>query len=72
MLNCPNCGTGIPAPAPVEPAIGTWVKDRNGVASVRNSDGWAPAPTGFYGTGKWEEMWAAHGPLIECASYGVE
>jgi hypothetical protein len=77
-MDCPNCGYSGPAhgPAPAEPAIGTWVKDRHGVASVRRvdsdgNDGWSPGPS-FYSAAKWEPMWGARGPLVECGPYGRE
>lgn len=72
-MNCPTCHQEVPAlTIPVEPPVGTWVKDRHGAASVRNKDGWAPALTGFYGGGRWEAMWEARGPLVECGPYGRE
>lgn len=64
------------APAPEEPALGTWVKDRFGGTHVRTKDsdgniGWACAPTSFYVFGKWEAMWEARGPLEECGPWGA-
>jgi hypothetical protein len=70
-LACPNCGYPV-GPIPSEPPIGTWVRDRHGAVSVRNRDGWAPAPFGFYGAGQWAAMWQARGPLVECGPYGAE
>lgn len=56
-----------------QPLIGSWVKDRFGAAHYRCDNGnWAAAPTGFYAFGKWESMWKARGPLVECGPYGRE
>lgn len=57
---------------PSEPPIGTWVKDKYGAASVRCADGWAPAPSGFFACGRWEAMWEARGPLVECEPWGKQ
>ena len=70
-MTCPTCGQTLPG-APPEPPVGTWVRDKHGAVSVRNRDGWAPAPSGFFGTGRWEAMWQARGPLVECAPWGRE
>lgn len=74
VLVCHGCGEEVahfcPGPVPPEPPVGTWVKDRHGNASVRNADGWAPAPHGFFGTGRWDAMWRHKGPLVECGPYG--
>lgn len=59
-------------PAPPEPPVGTWVKDRFGATSVRIKDGWAASPTGFYGGGIWECMWEARGPLEVCGPWGAQ
>lgn len=61
---------------PPEPAVGTWVKDKYGAVAVRiidsdRRDGWAPAPSGFYATGKWDAMWTARGPLVPCEPWGI-
>jgi hypothetical protein len=77
MSRCPACHAALPSHScpgsvPPEPPIGTWMKDRYGGASVRNADGWAPATFGFYGTGKWESMWAHRGPYVPCGPYGRE
>jgi hypothetical protein len=58
-------------PAPAEPEVGTWVKDRFGAVHYRNQEGWAASPTGFHGFGKWEAMWEARGPLVECGPWGA-
>jgi hypothetical protein len=59
-------------PCPPEPPVGTWVKDRFGATHYRKADGWAAAPTGFYALGKWQPMWGARGPLVECGPWGAE
>lgn len=76
---CPTCGAYgyIPLSAPPEPPVGTWVKDRYGATHVRTKDsdgriGWAASPTGYCAFGKWEAMWAARGPLVECGPWGRE
>lgn len=76
---CPECGNRFaPTQEPLpEPPLGTWVRDRHGGVSVRiidsyKNDGWAPAPHGFYAGGKWDAMWQARGPLVECPPWGVE
>ncbi len=48
------------------------MKDRYGAASIRNADGWAPAPFGFFGCGVWSAMWAHRGPYVPCGPYGAE
>lgn len=69
--HCTTCSCDD-AVVPPEPPVGTWVRDRHGATSVRVKDGWAPAPFGFYGCGKWAAMWKAEGPLVECAPWGAE
>ena len=75
-MKCPSCkgdvGHVCPGPVPPEPPVGTWMKDRYGAASIRNPDGWAPAATGFFGTGRWEGMWQARGPYVPCGPYGKD
>ena len=74
MSRCSGCGQPVPAipgPCPPEPPVGTWVRNRQGRASVRVNEGWAPAEFGFFGAGSWEAMWAAHGPLVKCGPHGV-
>lgn len=69
--NCPNCGHKIPTVVPAEPPIGTWVKDRHGGVSMHhNGGGWAPK--GCMPFGRWEAMWAARGPLVECGPWGAD
>lgn len=72
---CPNCGYHLDAQGapPLEPPVGTWVKDRFGAAHMRRRDsdgniGWGEP--GFYSFGKWEAMWEARGPLVECGPWG--
>jgi hypothetical protein len=68
---CTECGRVVPVPCtvPPEPPVGTWVKDRNGSASMHhNGGGWAEP--GFMPFGKWEAMWHARGPLVECGEWG--
>jgi hypothetical protein len=69
---CPNCGYHVDAgAAPEEPARGAWVKDRFGAVHQRSpSGGWGQP--GLYGFGKWELMWQARGPLVECGPWGRE
>lgn len=74
-MNCPACGTNVnhhcPGPTPLEPPVGTWVRDRFGGTSMRQPGGGWGAP-GTMPLGKWEAMWAARGPLVECAPWGRE
>lgn len=71
-LACPNCGYPLGS-IPSEPPIGTWVRGRDGAASIRTSDGWAAALSGCrVDDGAWEEIWRDRGPLIECGPYGAE
>lgn len=82
---CPECGhveeidweqvDAARKAIPPEPPVGTWVKDRFGGTHVRIKDsdgnvGWSCSPTGFYAFGKWEAMWEARGPLVECGPWG--
>jgi hypothetical protein len=69
---CP-CHSG---PVPPEPPLGTWMRDRHGGTCVRfidtdGNDGWGQGP-GFYACGKWEAMWHARGPYVECGPHGVD
>lgn len=70
MSTCPHCGAELaPTPIPPEPPIGTWVKDRHGGVTQRHPNGdWAPR--GCLPYAKWEPMWLARGPLIECGPWG--
>ena len=75
-MRCENCGHEQSTPAPPEPPVGTWVKDRHGAASLRHidsegNDGWAPAPN-FMALAQWKAMWKKRGPLTECGPYGTE
>jgi hypothetical protein len=63
---CPNCDL---TPAPPEPPIGTWVRDRWGGVTKRHDDGWG-TPGSLY-LGRWEEMWNARGPLVPCLPWGA-
>jgi hypothetical protein len=71
-MACPNCGFHAERPAvKPEPAIGTWVKDRFGGVHVRVTDGgWAASPS-TRGFARWEPMWEARGPLVECGAWGA-
>lgn len=60
------CTTTVPP----EPPVGTWVKDRHGGVSQRGQGGGWGMP-GFYYLGKWECMWEARGPLVECGPWGA-
>lgn len=45
--------------------MGTWVRDRfGGTSKHQKGGGWAEP--GFMPFGKWEAMWEARGPLVEC------
>lgn len=70
MTECPNCGERF-NPAPPEPPVGTWVKDKHGASHYRTKEGWAAGPWGWYAGGKWDAMWRARGPLVECGPYGA-
>lgn len=72
---CPRCGHDLPAtPIPVEPPIGTWVKDRHGAVSkhftVGTVAGWSQP--GCMPFGQWEAMWTSRGPLTVCGPWGAE
>lgn len=67
-MTCPKCGYTSPPP---EPPVGTWVKDKYGATHEHAKDGWRAGP-GFMAAGKWEAMWNARGPLVECGAYGIE
>lgn len=75
-MSCPSCGyDSMTLPAPAEPPIGTWVRDRHGASHVRITDpdgrtGWAASPSGMYAFGLWPDMWTARGPLAVCGPYG--
>lgn len=75
-MRCSTCGQEVPAAAvPPEPPLGTWVRDRFGGTAQRRidsdgRDGWGGP--GLYSCAKWEAMWAARGPLVECAPWGLE
>jgi hypothetical protein len=36
---------------------------------MRGQDGWAPP--GFIQCAKWDAMWKARGPLVECGPWGI-
>ena len=58
-------------PVPPEPPVGTWVMDWNGSTSKRHPQGgWAPP--GCAPLGRWEAMWLARGPLVECSPWGLQ
>ena len=68
-----------PLSPPPEPPVGTWVKDRHGGTSQRRQwtvengvqrTGWGQP--GFEPFGKWRDMWAARGPLVECGPWGED
>lgn len=74
MTVCPNCGHAFHpkacTPCPPEPPVGTWMKDRFGGVTQRQKDGWgAPGVMPF---GRWEGMWDARGPYVECGPWGAE
>lgn len=54
--------------------MGTWVKDRYGAVHQRRTydgtTGWGEPGTMPFG--KWESMWNARGPLVECGPWGRE
>lgn len=55
-------------PVPPEPPVGTWMRDKYGALSLRQGDGWGLP--GFWPFGKWEAMWEARGPYVECEPWG--
>jgi hypothetical protein len=67
---CPTCGTPKgQMPVPPEPPVGTWVRDRFGGTSFhQQGGGWGDPGTMPFG--KWEAMWLARGPLVECGPWG--
>lgn len=72
---CPNCGThfhfqSCQGAVPEEPPVGTWMKDRFGGVTQRQPSGWG-AP-GIEPFGRWEAMWAARGPYVECGPWGAD
>lgn len=69
-LLCPTCGSKVAAIIPPEPTTGTWMKDRHGGTTMRQKGGWGQP--GFYPSGKWEAMWQARGPYVECGPWGAE
>lgn len=64
-----HSGTYVPERPPPEPREGTWVIDRFGSVSVRRGEGWGEP--GMMPFGKWEAMWEARGPLLECGEWGA-
>lgn len=72
MPLCPTCRRPWREDdVPPEPPVGTWVKDRHGGTSYRQSGGGWGEP-GIMPLGRWEAMWRARGPLIECGPWGRE
>lgn len=73
-MRCPHCGSEVNAvEPPPEPPMGTWVRDRFGGVAQRHEDaegniGWSTP--GMYAFGKWDAMWQARGPLVECGPWG--
>lgn len=79
-MKCPTCRRdGWQGECPPEPPVGTTVLDRYGAPHTRLSmmvegpaghvsrvEGWAAGPD-FLPKGKWEDMWAARGPLTVIA-----
>lgn len=59
----------VSGPVPEEPPRGTWVKDRFGRVHLRLRDGWT-AGREFHTFARWEPMWEARGPLVECEPWG--
>lgn len=70
---CPFCQCDNPEAVksfvPPEPPVGTWVKDRHGGTSLRYAAGWGEP--GIMPFGRWEAMWLARGPLVECGPWGA-
>lgn len=60
----------VTPPAPPEPPVGTWVRDRFGSTHQHGLGGGWGTP-GFFYTGKWEAMWEARGPLEVCGPWGA-
>lgn len=68
-IHCQTCSCDKPEFVPPEPPIGSWVKDKYGIAHYHQSDeGWGDP--GFYATGRWAAMWAARGPMTPCGPGG--
>jgi hypothetical protein len=65
---CPNCGHRF-TPVPPEPPVGTWMRDKFGGVTQRQTDGWGQP--GMMPFGKWEAMWEARGPYVECEPWGI-
>jgi hypothetical protein len=63
-----------PGPVPPEPPVGTWMKDKYGGVTRRQhgnsalGGGWGLP--GMMPFGKWEAMWEARGPYVECGEWG--
>jgi len=75
MTVCPACGHAFHPkaclPVPAEPPVGTWMRDRFGGVTRRHaSGGWAPP--GCEPFGRWDAMWEARGPYVECGPWGAE
>jgi hypothetical protein len=51
-----------------EPPVGTWMRDRFGGSTQRQAEGWGQP--GMMPFGKWEAMWEARGPYVECGPWG--
>lgn len=62
-------GTYEPSAPPPEPDQGTWTIDRWGGVSQLRGEGWGEP--GIMPFGKWEVMWEARGPLLECGPWGA-
>lgn len=79
MSTCPCCGADLYTGSegaleerqaiPAEPPVGTWVRDRFGGVSHRGKGGGWGEPGLLY-LAKWEPMWEARGPLVECGPWG--
>lgn len=65
---CPTCGQVMGGMVPPEPPVGTWVRDRFGGSTQRQSAGWGQP--GMMPFGKWEAMRSHRGPLVECGPWG--
>lgn len=52
-----------------EPPVGTWVRDKFGATSCRQSGGGWGQP-GIVPLGRWEAMWEARGPYELCGPWG--
>lgn len=70
-MTCPTCGCETHEAVPPEPPEGTWVRDRFGGTTMHHvGGGWAPK--GCLPVAKWEPMWHARGPLVQCGPWGQE